>query len=119
MPRPRGERRHHVTLQGPGETVPDGEGGWTTVTGPLDPPDWWCSITRASVRDLEGVTSGPPLTSATYLLEGDYHPGVTLQTQIILTPPAPAPARTFYVADVINVEERSVDLQLLCHEVVT
>lgn len=113
MPVSRGARRHLVSLEGPGgPAVPDGEGGWTQTPAPLDPPTWACSIRRASVRDLERVTSGTVLNAASHILEGDFHPGVTRETQITFE------GRTFFVNDVINVDERDTHMTVLCQEVV-
>lgn len=113
MPVPRGARRHLVTLSGPGgPAVPDGEGGWTTTPSALDPATWYVSIRRASVRDLERLTSGTTLNSASHILEGDFHPGITRETQVTFD------GRTFYVNDVQNVEERGIQMILFCQEVV-
>jgi hypothetical protein len=107
---PRGGRRHLVTLTGPTGTVPDGDGGWTQGLGPLDPPTWYCAINPASVRELEYVTSGAPVTRASHILEGDFHPGITTATQIGFN------GRTFYVNGVINPGERNVDTVAFCEE---
>jgi hypothetical protein len=109
----RGAQRHLVSLAGPvGDPVPDGDGGWTMTPGPLTPATWYCSIRRASLRDLERISAGAAIGLASHILEGDWHPGVTLQTTISHE------GRTFYVNDLINVDERDVSLVLLCQEVV-
>jgi hypothetical protein len=110
----RGAHRHLVSLAGPsGPAVPDGDGGWTTPSAPLDPPTWYVSVRRASVRDVERLAAGTAVASATHLLEGDWHPGITRQSTITFE------GRVFYVADVVDVEERHVAMVLLCQEVVS
>lgn len=109
----RGAQRHLVSLSGPGgDPVPDGDGGWITTPAPLDPPTLFLSIHRASLRDLERVTAGTAIASASHILEGDWHPGVTRQTVVTFE------GRTFYVNDIVNVDERDVSMVLLCQEVV-
>src|SRR5262245_30229513 len=107
--RTRGERRHLVDLVTAGY-APDGEGGWTPAPVPLDPPTWRCSIEPAAVRDLEAITAGTAVTSATHIVEGDYHAGITTETQILFN------GRTLYVSGVINPEERNVDTICFCEE---
>jgi hypothetical protein len=109
----KGERRHLVTLQGPGgPPVPDGDGGFTETPAPLTPPTWWCSIVPATARDLERVTAGTTLAAATHVAEGDYHAGITTETEILFR------GRTLYVKGVINPEERNITTIALCSEVV-
>lgn len=98
----RGDRRHLVTVAGAGPPTQNSEGEWVPGTAPLTPPTWWCSINPASARDLERQTAGTVLATATYILEGDYHPGITTQTQITKDD-----GRIFYVAGVQNPEERN------------
>lgn len=78
--------------------------------GPLDPPSWRCRIDPASVRELEYVASGTALARASHILEGDFHPGITTQTQILFN------GRTFFVNGVINPEERNIDTIAFCEE---
>jgi hypothetical protein len=109
----RGDRRHLVTLQGPG-TPTSTDGDWTPGTPePLDPPTWYCSITPATVRDLERLTAGTTLTAASHILAGDYHPGITTETQILFR------GRTFYVSGVQNPGERNIATIAFCQEVVS
>src|SRR5262245_29762340 len=109
----RGERRHLVTLQGPtGPAAPDGEGNWTPSTGALSPPTWWCSITPASTRDLERVSAGTTITSASHLVEGAYRGDITTQTQIVFN------GRILHVNGVVNPEERNIRTICVCQELV-
>jgi head-tail adaptor len=79
-----GEYRHRVTLENPGDPVPDGDGGYTETSIPLDPPDWDCSIQAASTRDLESIGAGTVLSQATHLLKGRYHPGITTESRVLI-----------------------------------
>src|SRR5262245_50843944 len=107
---PRGAYRHLVTLQGPGGTVPDGDGGWITTPTDLDPPTWWCAINPASVRDLERLTAGTAVTSASFIVTGDYHPGITTQTQITFE------GRLLFVNGTVDPEERHITTIAFCEE---
>jgi len=111
----RGDRQHLVTLAGPGSgnvQNPD-TGEWVPgLPVSLDPPTWYCSITPATVRDLERLTAGTTVTQATFILEGDYHAGITTQTQITKDD-----GRVFYVNGVQNPEERNVVTVAFCSEV--
>ena len=77
-----GQYRHRVTLEAPGDPVPDGEGGWTEGWAPLTPATWDCSIQAASQRDLESIGAGTVLAQATHLLKGRFHQGITTETRI-------------------------------------
>ena len=107
----RGERRHLVTLQGPGTNTQNAEGEWVPGFEALDPPTWWCSISPATVRDLERLTAGTTVTQATFVLEGEYHAGITTQTQITKDD-----GRVFYVNGVQNPEERNIVTRAFCSE---
>jgi hypothetical protein len=80
---------------------------------PLNPPLWWCSIAPASARDLERVASGTTVASATHILEGEYHPGITTKTELIHED-----GSVYYVAGVVNPEKRNIVTIALCNEVV-
>lgn len=113
MSTPRGEKRHLVTLQGPGASVPDGEGGFTVTPTPLSPPDWYVQILPATARNMERVASGTTVSSASHILTGDYHPGVNTQTEILFE------GRRFYVRGKVDPEEKHVETIAICEEVVT
>lgn len=114
----RGKRIHLVTLQSPtGAVVPDGDGGWTEVFANLTPPSLYMSIRPATARDLERVTSGTVLSTASHIFEGDFHPGVTTQTRLTWTDQA-ARARSANVVGVSDPEERAINMTLVCVEVV-
>jgi len=105
-----GERAHRVALTGPGgEAVPDGDGGYTVVPAPLDPPAVWAQITPATTADLERLAAGTVLASATLLVTMPFHPGVNNNTQLAWTDAAQRP-HTANVVGVVNVDERCVEL---------
>jgi len=109
----RSHYRHLVTLTGlPITTTPDGQGGFTQALTPLTPPTWFCSIRPATQRDLERVTAGTTLTTATHIVEGDYRADITTSTQIGFD------GRTLFVNGVQHPEERKITLVLLCTEVI-
>jgi len=85
-----GAYRHVVTLDDP--------------AGPLDPPEWACAIQSAGAQVGEGIVAQQ--------LRGRFHPGITLETRVHFGP------RTFQVQSVTDVEERQIELILLCAEVV-
>jgi head-tail adaptor len=108
-----GERRHLVTLQNPGAPVADDSGGYTQPWTDLAPATVWVSLQPAFARDVEYLAAGTVAASATHLVTGPYHPGVTTQTRLVLG------ARIFHVTGVGNPEERNVEMILLCQEQVS
>jgi head-tail adaptor len=108
-----GEYRHLVTFKGPIGVVSDGDAGWITSYGDLTPAHWYVSIEPATARDLERVAAGTILSTATHIVKGRYHPGVTLQSQMIFQ------GRTFSITGKANVEERGIYMELVAVEVVT
>jgi head-tail adaptor len=105
--------RHVVQVQGPGDPVPDGDGGYTEAFGPLTPPDWHCAISPASPKDLENIGSGTVIAQATHIVTGRYHKGINTETRLLFR------GRVLNVVAVVNVDERDRELQLACAEVVT
>jgi Phage head-tail joining protein len=78
-----------------------------TLTDPavvLTPNTWHCAISSGAAPVVDGVTA--------FVVRGRYHPGITLETQILFE------GRTFQVQGVTDVDERHVDLELTCVEVV-
>ena len=99
----RGDWRHVVTFQNPGPA-----GTWID----LDPTAWCVSLTQTTGDDI-GVfiepSAGTPISSASYLVRGDFHPGVTTKTRMIFG------SQTFAITSVENVEMRG--LEMACHAV--
>jgi head-tail adaptor len=108
-----GDRLHRVFLFSQRAPVPDGDGGYTMGTWPLDPPDWYVSIRPAGSRELERLTSGTAQTRASHVVTGPYRADVTTGTRISFN------GRTLYVNGVMNPEERNIDTVALCDEHVT
>jgi head-tail adaptor len=106
------EYRHRVLFQTPGAPVSDGDGGWTNTWADLAPGAWMVSIEPATARDLERVAAGTVLSTASHIVKGRFHPGVTLQTRMIFG------GRTFSITGKANVEERSITMELVAVEVV-
>jgi head-tail adaptor len=107
-----GSREHKVALAQPGVSVPDGDGGFTRDEAPLDPPAWWCSIHEATAADMQRIVAGTAQATATHLLRGPYHPGITVETRITR-----ADGRRYEVQSVQNDDERNLALTLVCAEV--
>lgn len=109
---PIGAYRHRVAVSNPGGYTPDSDGGFTSGYAPADPPVVDCSIQAATVRDMERVTAGTVLTTATHLIRCRFHKGITTATRLTFK------GRTFEVQSVQNVDERDIALVLICAEVV-
>jgi head-tail adaptor len=95
---PRGEYRHLVTFEAPGDRVPDGEGGYTQSWVPLD---------------LEYTTAGTAAASATHIVRGDYRADVTTTARMVHE------GRPFQITGIANLEERDETLELVCEELLT
>lgn len=112
MPK-RGKKRHLVTLDNPGPTVPDGDGGFTQTRVALEPEEGiFVEIKPATARDLERVVANTVQSRASHIITGDYVAGVTTQTRIHFG------SRVFEVTGVQNPEERNIELVLAAIEVV-
>lgn len=76
------------------------------ATPPPEPePDVWdCSVSSVATQVVDGLTG--------FYVRGRFHPGITLETQILFE------ERTFQVQAITDVDERHVELQLFCVEVV-
>jgi len=113
-----GDRPHRVTLQDPGEAMPDGVGGFTEGWSDLNPPAIYVRIQNASIADLERVTAGTVVTSATHIISGPYHPGVSTRTRLRFID-LQGRTRYFNVTGIGNRDERNVDMVLTCEERIT
>jgi SPP1 family predicted phage head-tail adaptor len=107
-----GKRPHRVTFQNPGPPVANDDGGFTQSWTDLTPAALSVEIKAATQQDLERVTAGTVLATATHLVTGPFHPQVTTKTRILFN------GREFHVNGVANPEERSVEMILVCSEVV-
>ena len=109
MAAPLGARRHIVDLAAPA-TVLDPDGGFHETWAPLTPARWACRMRPAGPADQERTRAGTVTGTATHVMEGWFHPGITLTTRITLGP------RIFAVVYIGNVDERSVVMELLTAE---
>jgi SPP1 family predicted phage head-tail adaptor len=107
-----GALRHRVTLENPGTPVPDGDGGYTEAWTALSPASVSASIVPATARDLERVVAGTVMATATHVVTIRYHSGVTTKTRVTFG------TRVFSVTGVQNADERNIQLQLVCEEIV-
>ena len=105
-----GAYRHTVHLSEPGPTVPDGDGGFTQGWADVQPPLWYVSIQPASAHDLERVAAGTVLTTASHIVRGRYLAGVTTSSRMLFK------GRTFAVTGIRNIDERSIDMELVAVE---
>lgn len=105
-------RPHRILLQNPGPPIADGAGGYTQVWSDLAPAAVDARIAPATAADLERVTTGTTLSTATHVVTMPYHPQVATSTRIIFN------GRTFHVAGVATPDELQVETVALCTEVV-
>jgi hypothetical protein len=102
---PRGDRRHLVTFQNPGPTAPV---TWIDLV----PATWFVTLSLLTGDDI-GVfiepAAGTPISSATWLVRGDWHPQVTTRTRMLFQ------SQVFAITSVDNVEMRGVEMA--CHAV--
>jgi SPP1 family predicted phage head-tail adaptor len=105
-----GTYRHRVTVQTPGPSVPDGDGGFTKTWVDSAPPDWAVSI--APVAAVDTAMAGTVIGTATHQVRGRYHAGVTTEARLLFE------SRVFHVAQVRDVDERHRTLEVICAEVV-
>jgi len=109
-----GDYRHLVTFEDPGPAVPDGAGGYTQTWQGLTPPTWKVSITPATAADLERISGGGSVvTTATALVRGHYHPGVSTKTRMLFN------GKTYSVTGTRSVDERGIRMELAAVEQVT
>lgn len=113
-----GELRQVVTLSNPGTPVPDGDGGFTQVYVPLDPPEWRCAIQKATVRSAEQHFASTVIAHATHIVNGRYHPGIDTQTRMVWTDRSGA-VHTANVIDVDDTEGAGVETVAAISEVVS
>lgn len=105
---PAGRRQHAVTLENPGGSVPDGDGGYTEGWDLLQ--TCWGSVSPASAADLRRVVAGTVTALLPYLIVVPYVAGVTTQTRVTYA------GRTFAIQAVRNVDERDIQLEIVAEE---
>jgi head-tail adaptor len=105
-----GKRPHRVLFQDPGPGVSDDDGGVTQTWFHLSPPRMNVEIKPATARDLERIAAGTVLSTASHIVTGPYHAGVSTQTRIVFG------TRVFSVTGVANPEERRIESIYVCVE---
>jgi len=106
-----GEYRHLVTLENPGNPIPDGDGGFTEGYAPLTPPVMWASIAPATATDLEHNAAGTVLSTASHIIRMAFHPEVTTETRITYA------SHVYQVTGYHNDELRDLELVITAEEV--
>jgi head-tail adaptor len=107
-----GERRHLVAVEGPSATAMTGDASYAQTWAPLDPPTWYCAIAPATSGAMERLGAGTTSSQATHILTGRHHPGITTQARVLFD------GRVLHVLFVSNREERGIQTDLVCGEVV-
>jgi SPP1 family predicted phage head-tail adaptor len=105
-------RPHLVRFQNPGPAVPDGDGGYTQTWVDASPATLWVSVEPASQQALERLGAGSVIATATHIVRGQYHAGVTTKTRVLFG------GRELHVNGVANIEERSIDMAIVATELV-
>ena len=105
--------RHLVTFQDPGKPEPDGVGGFRETWTDLVPAHWYVDITPATAADRERFTAGTVVSTATVMVRGRYHGGVSTATRMLFN------GCTYAITGKKNVDERSIDMELAAVETVT
>jgi head-tail adaptor len=106
---PIGERPHRVACQSPTRT-PDGRGGFIEGWSDLAPGALYVQIQPATAQALERIGAGTVLGTATHVITGPWHPGITLQSRLVFG------ARIFSVIGIANRDERGIEGVWVCVE---
>jgi head-tail adaptor len=104
-------RPHEAVFEAPGAPIADGKGGFTEAP-PTPIATLFVRISPASAGDMERVEPGTILSRASYVVAAPYHAGLTTKTRMRVD------GRVFNVNGVTNLDERNVELRLLCEEIV-
>jgi head-tail adaptor len=105
---PTGERRHWADVWTPGAPVPDGDGGWATSWAKgLD----WAVAVRPSGAD-EATRAGTSVGTATHVLTGLYHDGITLKSRLVVN------GRVFEVSGLVSPEDLRIETVAYCTELI-
>ena len=111
MPTPIGRLIQRVQFEQP-TAVPDGSGGYTQTWAPIPPAPWKVSIRPATSRDLESETASTVSASASHIVTGAYHAGVSTAARMVRL----RDGRKFSIDGVTNDDERDVTMTLFCTE---
>ena len=104
-------RQTRVLLQNEGPTVSDGAGGFTPSWVDLAPPaDAQVSPAVAGASETAPAGGAAAASSSTLVVTIPYRPGVSTATRLLIG------ARVLYVTGLRDVDERHVELVLVCEE---
>lgn len=112
-----GSLRQRVTLEAP-TTTSDGAGGYVETWVPIAPSPWWAAMQRASQAAIEKRFAGTVIAHASYIFNGRFHPGITMQTRLTWTDRA-GEIHVANVLDLDDVEGAGVETIVLCSEITT
>lgn len=110
-----GTLRHRLTLERPGATTPDGDGGYTQTWERLTPSEAWASIEAASARALERLVANTVTVQATHIVRMRYHPDLD-ETCRLTWVDRNRRTHTANVTDVTDVGQLGEELIVLCAE---
>ena len=109
-----GDYRHVVTFQDPGPKVADGAGGYTQTWDPIAPGTWRVQIAPLPIVDQERISGGGSVvTTATHVVRGRYHPGVSTKTRMLFN------GKTYSITGKTSKDARGVLMELAAVEQVT
>lgn len=111
------QRNVKITLEAVSSRARDTDGGWTDVYSPLSPSTAWAKIDAATPHDLERRVANTISAQVSHLVTIRYHKGVNTNTRVTFTDPAGT--HTLYVRGMRNVEQRNIDLEMACEEVIS
>lgn len=110
-----GARIQRVTLQNPGPSVSDGDGGFTQQWVALTPGIVSAAIRPPTAQDLERLAAGTVIAHGQRVVTFPFHPQVTTATRLLWTDPAGRDHHAS-VTGVDNPDERCVETVCLCVE---
>jgi len=103
-------RPHRGLFQRPGPPVPDGTGytqSWIDL-----PPAESVQITPATQAALERITAGTVLSMATHIVVTPYRTGLSTKARFLYD------GRNLSILGIFDKDERHVQLELVCAEIV-
>jgi SPP1 family predicted phage head-tail adaptor len=103
-------RKDRGQFQRPGPNVPDGT-GWVQSWIDLPPPDF-AHITPATQASLERISAGTVISEATHVVDIAYRSDLTTKCRFLIE------GRSLSILGIFDKDERHVELQLVCAEVV-
>lgn len=106
-----GDFRHSVRIQDLARTKVQGE-GFSTSPADVTDSEWWCSIESATAGKMERLAGPGSLATATHILHGRYHEGITTRCRLVLG------SRVFAVQGVVNVNEADEITRVIAEEIV-